>query len=122
MTSGSEDFGKSTNPNSQNSSFDQLHQLRRPDDVGVENPYANEIKFNQVPPSKPFAPYDMNTGRPVPANASPPPVPGHGHTPNNPRQAIKLNGPSDASFDEASPTTPTKKQSWIKRRFSRREN
>lgn len=128
MTSGSEDYGKSTNPSSQNSSFDQLHQLhqlRKHDDFGGDNPYANEIRFNQVPPNKPFAPSDLNNGHYGPATASPPPVPGHSYAPNNPRQAIKLNGPSsddpDAGAGAVSPTSG-KRQSWIKRRFSRRDN
>ncbi len=39
MTSGSEECNKSTNPSSQNSSYDKLHQLRtKPEDFHQENP------------------------------------------------------------------------------------
>jgi hypothetical protein len=121
-TSGSEEYGKSTNPSSQNSSYDQLHQLRKPDDFGHENPYANELRMGQPGPAKPFSPYNTHEG---PYTQEPAPVAVQNYVPNNPRQPIKLNGsPSDDSFNEASsPTSPSeKKKSWIKRRFSRRDN
>ncbi|OAP63605.1 hypothetical protein AYL99_02832 [Fonsecaea erecta] len=124
MTSGSEEYGKSTNPSSQNSSFDQLHQLRsKPEDLAPENPYANEIKFNQVNPTKPLTPYAFGDG-PYGHEASLPAVPTKGFAlpaANNPRQPISLNT-SPTSMTSPGNTTPPKKQSWIKRRFSRREN
>ncbi|KAJ9641151.1 hypothetical protein H2204_002829 [Knufia peltigerae] len=121
MTSGSEEYGKSTNPSSQNSSFDQLHQLSRPKldgndrNYSPENPYANELKFSQpAVTNKPFAPYNMNDGmyaqNSVPVNMAP----------NNPRQPIKLGGSGDGM--DSPPESPQKKQSWIKRRFSRRDH
>jgi hypothetical protein len=120
MTSGSEEFGKSTNPSSQNSSFDQLHQLRtKPEDFPQENPYAKEIQFNQGPPTQ-LLPYGMREGshgQQVQAPAAPSkqsaPLPA-----NDPRQPIKLNGMSTTA-DITPPASP-KKQSWIKRRFSKR--
>ncbi|KIW83476.1 hypothetical protein AYO21_04796 [Fonsecaea monophora] len=124
MTSGSEEYGKSTNPSSQNSSFDQLHQLRtKPEDFTPENPYANEIKFNQVSPTKPLTSYGFGEDH-YGQEMAPPAVPSKGFAlpaPNNPRQPIPLNS---SPTDMTSPTnaTSTKKQSWIKRRFSRRDH
>ncbi|OAL25090.1 hypothetical protein AYO22_04967 [Fonsecaea multimorphosa] len=124
MTSGSEEYGKSTNPSSQNSSFDQLHQLRiKPEDFSPENPYATEIKFNQAPPPKPLTSYVMSDG-PYGQDASSPAGPTNGFTPpaaNNPQRPIPLNS-SPTEMTSPTNTTSPKKQSWIKRRFSRRDN
>jgi hypothetical protein len=121
MTSGSEEYGKSTNPSSQNSSFDRLHQLRtKPDEYVQENPYAKEIQFDQVSPALPFAPYgrgDMGYGQQMPPPAIPPKDFGPTGA-NNPRQPIKLN-PS-TNMGVITPPASPKKQSWIKRRFSKR--
>ncbi|KAJ9615431.1 hypothetical protein H2200_001506 [Cladophialophora chaetospira] len=118
MTSGSEEYGKSTNPSSQNSSYDQLHKLRtKPEDFPQENPYAKEISFNQVSPTPAFSPYGMGHGHRG-QQITPPPVPSQHFLPpstNNPRQPIKLN-----STAEITPPTSPKKSSWIKRRFSKR--
>ncbi|KAI1626855.1 hypothetical protein EDD37DRAFT_235782 [Exophiala viscosa] len=123
-TSGSDEYGKSTNPSSQNSSFDQLHQLRKqPDEFSHENPYANESRMGQHGPMKPYPQYNAHEGAYA---QEAPAAPVHKYVPNNPRQPIKL----DSSPDEentwnaaTSPTSPSeKKKSWIKRRFSRREN
>ncbi|EXJ88257.1 hypothetical protein A1O1_05187 [Capronia coronata CBS 617.96] len=129
MTSGSDEYSKSTNPSSQNSSFDQLHQLRKPEDYPSENAYANEMRFNGAIPPKPFSPYGMHNAVNGQEIASPPSMQPQQFPPNNPRQPIKLNGsPSDPPFNGTSssgPTTPPatpKKQSWIKRRFSRRDS
>jgi hypothetical protein len=118
MTSGSEEYGKSTNPSSQNSSFDQLHQLRKPEDFSPDNPYANELKFSHhAAMNTGFTPYNMNDGM-----YGHDTVPVKNFAPNNPRQPIKLDsGPSDNTFSAGgSPTPAQKRQSWIKRRFSRR--
>lgn len=118
MTSGSEEYGKSTNPSSQNSSFDQLHQLRKPEEFSPDNPYANELKFSHpAAMNKAFTPYNMNDGM-----YGQDTVPVKSFAPNNPRQPIKLDtGTSDNTFSAgSSPSPPQKRQSWIKRRFSRR--
>ncbi|EXJ87061.1 hypothetical protein A1O3_04019 [Capronia epimyces CBS 606.96] len=126
MTSGSDEYSKSTNPSSQNSSFDQLHQLRKPEEYMADNPYANDIRFNGVSPHKPLSPYGMGNGHPGQDTASPPPMQPIEYAPNNPRQPIKLNGsPSDPNSSAPAPptmTTTSKKHSWIKRRFSRRDS
>lgn len=129
MTSGSDDYAKSTNPSSQNSSYDQLHQLRKPDEYSPDNPYANEIRFNGMSPHKLISPYAVNNGYHGQEAASPPQGQPNQYAPNNPRQPIKLNGsPSDPPFNgttssasSATATTP-KRQSWIKRKFSRRDD
>lgn len=119
-TSGSEQYDKSTNPSSQNSSFDQLHQLRtKPEDYIQENPYAQEIQFGQVSPTEPFSPYGMGNGSYAQTTA--PAVPSKQFTPpaaNDPRQPIKLN--STATTADITPPNSPKRQSWIKRRFSKR--
>ena len=121
MTSGSEEYGKSTNPSSQNSSFDQLQQLRTKPEDNVQNVYAKEIQFNQVSPQQPFSPYGSgheNYGRQM----APPAIPEKDFVPppaNNPRQIISLNGNTDDTTPPTSPSPP-KKQSWLKRRFSKK--
>lgn len=120
ITSGSDEYGKSTNPSSQNSSFDQLHQLRKHDDFTPENPYANDIKFNQYTPTKPFSDGIMQ-GSPYGPGAVQAPLPiNNGYPVQNNRQPMKLNSPNGDDFGDR-PTPPPKRQSWIKRRFSRRE-
>jgi len=122
MTSGSEEYGKSTNPSSQNSSFDQLHQPRKNDEYALENPYGTDIKFHQMSPTKPFSPYNMTDGNYSQEITPPLAIPAREYAPNNPRQPIRLNSStSDAPSDPTISTSP-KKQSWIKRRFSRRDN
>ncbi|OAL37493.1 hypothetical protein AYO20_03342 [Fonsecaea nubica] len=124
MTSGSEEYGKSTNPSSQNSSFDQLHQLRtKPEDFTPENPYANEIKFNQVSPTKPLTSYGFGEDH-YGQEMAPPAIPSKGFAlppPNNPRQPIPLNSSPTEMTSPTNAASP-KKQSWIKRRFSRRDH
>jgi len=120
MTSGSEDYNKSTNPSSQNSSYDQLHQLRTKtqQEYPPENPYANEIQFNQVSPTEPFSPQNLNDAS---QEMAPPNVRHPGYTPpvvNNPRQPIKLD--TGVTAGEITPPSSPRK-SWIKRRFSRKE-
>lgn len=120
ITSGSDEYGKSTNPSSQNSSFDQLHQLRKHDDFTPENPYANDIKFNQFTPTKPFAEGIMQGSPYGPGAVQPPLPPTNGYPTQNNRQPMKLNSPTGDDYGDR-PTPPPKRQSWIKRRFSRRE-
>jgi hypothetical protein len=94
----------------------------------MDNPYANEFRPNQAPqapPHKPFVPYAMNDSQYAQDNAFPPAIPVNQYVPNNPRQPIKLDSsPSDAALNAADSMSPTsaKKQSWIKRRFSKRDN
>ncbi|KEF59846.1 uncharacterized protein A1O9_04694 [Exophiala aquamarina CBS 119918] len=124
MTSGSDEYSKSTNPSSQNSSFDQLHQLRKPDDFSAENPYANDIKFNQFAPTKPFSPQIMHDGPYGPDAVQAPLPPANAYPLQNGRQPINLNASQfggDTNGNDDRPTPPAKRQSWIKRRFSRRE-
>lgn len=121
MTSGSDEYGKSTNPSSQNSSFDRLHQMqmRKPDEYN--NHYDNDAQYAQHHGSGMRGAYpgghDNDFNQP-PARAGPPAAP------NNPKQPIKLNGansgppPTQADFQRA---MPEKRQSWIKRKFSKRE-
>jgi hypothetical protein len=123
MTSGSEDYGKSTGPSSQNSSYDRLHQLRKPDDYPADNPYANDMMVNNGSTNRSFpSPYGVENhyGQDMTSGPAPPvqyPV-------NNPRKPIKLDSsPSDVPFNTNTVTSPsTKKKSWLGRRFSRREN
>jgi len=123
MTSGSEEYGKSTNPSSENSSFDQLHQLRtKPEDFSAENPYAKEIQFNQTSPTQLFTPQNLSgDGRYYNPDMQPPMIPSKEFTPppaNNPNHPIKLN--STMATAEITPPASPKRQSWIKRKFSKR--
>lgn len=125
MTSGSDENSKSTNPSSQNSSFDQLHQVRKPDDYAYESPYANELKFSPVSPQKPYSPGGMSETAYGQDTSQGPPPPVSEYIPNNPRQPIKLNSevsPPPPTATDLRGSTPPKKQSWIKRRFSRRDS
>ncbi|EHY54250.1 hypothetical protein HRR83_008173 [Exophiala dermatitidis] len=129
MTSGSDDYSKSTNPSSQNSSFDQLHQLRKPEEYPSDNPYANELRLGQLSGNKQFSPYEMNNGYIGQGAPSQGAMQRQEYLPNNPRQPIKLNGSSsDPPFNSnnakgsSNASTTPKKKSWIKRRFSRQED
>ncbi|KAJ9656920.1 hypothetical protein H2198_004673 [Neophaeococcomyces mojaviensis] len=127
MTSGSDEMSKSTNPSSQNSSFDQLHQaaMRKPDEYGP-NPYRqNGGMRNPYPPSV------MNNSR----------MNGHtnGYTMDEygiefsdtpippPKQPIRFPSNNDAPpavggklAKTTSNQKPEKRQSWIKRTFSKK--
>ncbi|KAK4907166.1 hypothetical protein LTR66_017658, partial [Elasticomyces elasticus] len=64
MTSGSDEMSKSTNPSSQNSSFDQLHQMhvRKPDENG-NYPYQHPQQGGQRGPQhRQFPPQSMHNG------------------------------------------------------------
>lgn len=136
MTSGSEDYGKSTNPSSQNSSFDRLHQMhgRKPDEYGhydeiqpvqPPNGYGQYPQYggyqNQNPNMNGYANGQINgqmngqmqRGGPMPPAA------------NNPRIPIKLttsnSGPPPTMAD-LNKELPAKRQSWFKRKISRRDS
>jgi hypothetical protein len=140
MTSGSDENGKSTNPSSLNSSFDHLHlQQRKPEPQSHENQYSNEINFAPVSSQQLYSNYaaanhnahEMNGDTQVrdydpystqggPSNGSygPPRPPVKDFRPlqgNNPRQPIKL-----TANQPVSPPVQEKRQSWLKRTFSRR--
>lgn len=123
--SGSDEMSKSTNPSSQNSSFDQLHQIgRKPDEY--HNPYrANGgTTRGQYPPNamlnntnnqqwngRPVDDYGIEfSNRPVP-----PPKSGFM---NGAREVAPVNGEQDSTIDGR----PVKRQSWLKRTFSRKGN
>ncbi|RMZ90786.1 hypothetical protein DV736_g1995, partial [Chaetothyriales sp. CBS 134916] len=152
MTNGSDaENSKSTNPSSLNSSYDQIYQLRKPDAYGhpqqrqqehtQNHPYANDMQSNPMPAlaarnhdnyrsgrAGPNGHQQHNTGYggayggPVQPGPAPPPKE---HGANNLRQPIKL----DSSRPSTSmPSTTSngpdggKRQSWLKRTFSRRAN
>ncbi|RVX74368.1 hypothetical protein B0A52_01493 [Exophiala mesophila] len=116
-TSGSDDNSKSTNPSSQNSSNDQLHHLRKPDEYNFFN---NDTRFNQ--PSfgqSQHVPY--SSGNPYgPDAVQSPSMYGDQYGSPSTRTPIPLNSPGTIQSD-APPPPPAKRQSWIKRRFSKRE-
>ena len=137
MTSGSDENGKSTNPSSLNSSFDHLHQMRKPEPPPHENQYSNDINFAPVSPQQLYSQYGMVNGNAHHANGNthvrdydpytgssgsngnysaprPPAKDLHSAPVNNPRQPIKLNAPG------SQPAAQPKRQSWLKRTFSRR--
>ena len=133
MTSGSDENSKSTNPSSQNSSFDQLHTLRKPamgDEHGQydgQNGYNGN--FSSVSPARGYGPYggspqhNGNYGYPQQQQGSPLPPPKPA-APNNPRVPIKLGGgPSTQEEFEADfkRSASTKRKSWFSRKFSKSE-
>lgn len=158
MTSGSDENGKSTNPSSLNSSYDQLHMqhphARKQDNYSHQYPtqYENEVNFApvspvspQLPASNSFSDGNMNGGaspgyygngtqtgggfysqhnQQQYQQPMPPPKDFQGSAA---RQPIRLNGPpaasSSAANDSGAPRKgdSTKRQSWLSRKFSRRE-
>lgn len=129
MTSGSDENSKSTNPSSLNSSYDQLHQVRKPADNYYQqqqqpqkNQYADEMDFAPVGQPKAYdqygrSEYGQQYGGPVRGPPAPPPKA------NNPRVPIKLDGGSSMPTATLSKTNSGegKRQSWIKRKFSKKE-
>lgn len=61
MTSGSDEMSKSTNPSSQNSSFDQLHQMGMRKDENGHNPVRQNGVANGM--RNPYPPSAMNNVR-----------------------------------------------------------
>lgn len=130
MTSGSDENGKSTNPSSQNSSFDQLHTLRKPgmEEAGYDGQNGYNGNFSSVSPARGFGPYGgppvqngnysyaQQQGGPIPP---PKPV-----AANNPRVPIKLGSSAvtqeqfEADFKRSE---STKRKSWFSRKFSKGE-
>lgn len=130
MTSGSDELSKSTNPSSQNSSFDQLHQMsqRKPEGEYGTNPYKSGGAIrNQYPPSafpngynsKPNMPTE-DYGIEFEAPAPPPPPKqfnmGIREMASPPVNGARLHKTNSSSRPEIQP----KRQSWIKRTFSKR--
>ncbi|RMZ76140.1 hypothetical protein DV738_g5119, partial [Chaetothyriales sp. CBS 135597] len=146
MTNGSDaENGKSTNPSSLNSSYDQIYQLRKPDNYGSQprqheqlknHPYANDQSFGgwnhdnyRGGRSGPNGHHQQNPsygggayGGPVQPGPAPPPKESS-VTISSPRQPIKLDG--GATNSSMPPTAPIaapegKKGGWLKRTFSRK--
>lgn len=129
MTSGSEENSKSTNPSSQNSSFDQLHMLRKPgiEEASYDGQNGYNGNFSSVSPARGTGPYggspgqNGNHGYPQLQKGGPVPPPKTAPT-NNPRIPIKLGGNSatqeefEADFKRSA---STKRKSWFSRKFSK---
>lgn len=127
MTSGSDENGKSTNPSSQNSSFDQLHQLRKPEDQSYDGQNGYNGNFSPVSPPRQYGPPygGPQNGNYAIQQRGPAPPPPKEYVPNNPRVPIKLNSGSGGAqeFENELKKTPSpKRQSWFKRKFSRRDS
>ena len=142
MTSGSEETNnKSTNPSSQNSSFDHIQQVHKPQVFNSEynshfapvsapqqtgfmnNPNGHQVQagpsYDTSPPTNGFN-YPPRQQQ-QPGSMGPPVAP-----PNNPRVPIKLNSGTsgaadDYGFAELEKSTSGKRKSWLKRAFSKRE-
>ena len=139
MTSGSDETpSKSTNPSSQNSSFDRLHQLRKPEEGLSEYDMAFAPMNAPQPTGFMYNPNDSQAqrsdyggpqvgyGYPQQMSRGPALPPTQANMPNNPRIPIRLNSGSGAPPPEGDyglkQSPSTKRQSWIKRRFSRRNS
>ena len=142
MTSGSEETNnKSTNPSSQNSSFDHLQQVRKPEEFNSE--YNSHFAPVQAPQPTGFM-YNANgvvQPQAGPNYGSSPPTNGFNYpqrqqqqpgsmgpptfSPNNPRVPIKLNGgasgSNDYGFAELEQSPSKKRGSWLKRAFSKKD-
>jgi hypothetical protein len=131
MTSGSDENSKSTNPSSQNSSFDQLHMLKKPgmEEAGYDGQNGYNGNFSSVSPARGFGPYGGppaqggNYGYPQPQPGGPMLLPKVAPT-NNPRVPIKLGGSPvtqeefEADFKRSA---SNKRKSWFSRKFSKGE-
>ena len=142
MTSGSDENSKSTNPSSLNSSFDQLHQLRKPEAFAYQqqqqqqqqpNWYADEMSFAPVSPQRPYDQYGRNGSYGTqngqhyggPVQSAPAPPPKETYRPNNPRQPIKLDSGANTTMPPTLTKTESnggKRQSWLKRKLSRKHS
>ena len=134
---GTDQWGNSTDPSSENSSIDKIHQTAKPD-VGeaygfngfggapsIQGPILEE--HGQDAPAYGQPGYGksqkaVGAGNPYQGNGvgsgPAPPVPQKG---NPPRVPIKLGNSSNAATIAASPRSDNteKRKSWIKRRFSK---
>lgn len=127
--SGSDEMSKSTNPSSQNSSFDQLHQMSRKAD-DVQNPYRmngspmrgqyppnammNNMSYQQpqVPPPQQYQQQQWNGrrvdeyGMEISDRPAPPPK-------SSFMNGVREMAPNHSEKGE-------KRQSWLKRTFSKK--
>lgn len=131
MTSGSDEMSKSTNPSSQNSSFDQLHQanIKRQQDNGYEGSPYRGYDRNGGPMRNPYPPSAMPNGY---SNQYSGETDDYGMVQPVPparRAPIKLGGEStgeDAWNGDrlkkvySPPQRDEKRKSWIKRTFSKK--
>lgn len=130
MTSGSDEMSKSTDPSSQNSSFDQLHQMgqRKQDGEQGANPYRQQNGYmrNMYPPSA--FPNGHNTRPSGPTDdygiefqpAAPPPPPKYFFPSVTESTPQSTNGNRLQKTNSYIKQEAPKRQSWIKRTFSKR--
>jgi hypothetical protein len=130
MTSGSDEMSKSTDPSSQNSSFDQLHQMsqRKQDGEQGTNPYRQQNGYmrNMYPPSA--FPNGHNTRPTGPTDdygiefqpAAPPPPPKYFFPSVTESTPQNTNGARLQKTNSYIKEDAPKRQSWIKRTFSKR--
>lgn len=128
--SGSEEMSKSTNPSSQNSSFDQLHQMgRKPDD------HYYPQRMNGGPVRSQYPPNAMMNNMHYPQSQGPPP-PSQKYQQQWDGRRVDEYGmeisdrpappPKHSFMGGVRETTPSngekgdKRQSWLKRTFSKK--
>jgi len=136
MTSGSDEMSKSTNPSSQNSSFDQLHQMGPPKPQGEypAGPYRQNggPMRNQYPkqngygngynngygqrPSGPVDDYGMEIQQPSPVSPQRQTNGGNSGVAPMKMSLQRTNSNSQTKRVQEEP----KRQSWLKRKLSRR--
>ncbi|KAK5071485.1 hypothetical protein LTR64_004737 [Lithohypha guttulata] len=122
MTSGSDEMSKSTNPSSQNSSFDQIHQINnyKKQDHGYE---GNQYRQHGGPMRNPYPPSAMPNGygnhMSGPTDDYGVALPQSGPQPP-PKAPIALNSGRPQRTNPITPPEETKRKSWIKRTFSKR--
>ena len=146
MTSGSDENGKSTNPSSLNSSYDQLHMAQHPHarkvdyyPHGHQNQYENETSHAPVSPVSPqnqgqgnayggVSPqydYTQQNGGFYPRQYANPALPPKDYQSNGARKPIRLDGPPGAPSSGTANVLRNgdgnKRQSWLSRKFSRKE-
>lgn len=151
MTSGSDENGKSTNPSSLNSSYDQLHMSQHPHarksdgyPQGYPTQYENDMNFTPVSPVSPQVPNSHSFGQNSMNGGVNPAHYDNGHQngfyrqqqnypqppPKDPyaaRQPIRLDGPPSspstgaATGDILKKGDGNKRQSWLSRKFSKKE-
>ena len=133
---GTDQWGNSTDPSSENSSIDRIQQAPKPD-LGEEygfsgfggspqfqSPILEEHGLGAPAYGQPGygqSQISPSNGYPYQGNSGPPPPPPPPHKETSPRVPIRLGNSSDPSWgsSDVQPQVGEKRKSWLKRRFSR---
>lgn len=136
-SSGTDQWGNSTDPSSENSSNDRIHQILKPEsgenyglngfgtNPNLQGPILEDHHYGSPMYGQPgYGNLHKGNGAKFAyqGNDMPPPPPTHGLRQSPPKTPIKLSTPNNApaySSPASRPQVAEKRKSWLKRTFSK---